>query len=302
MKYQNLFLSTLVAGLWLYGSAAQAVIKVFACEPEWASLTEELAGEHADVFQATTAFQDPHHIDARPSLIAKMRRADLVVCNGADLEVGWLPLLIRSAGNNKIQPGTDGYFEAAMQVDRLDVPTSLDRSDGDVHAAGNPHVHLDPRRVLVIASKLASRLALIDPANKKHYENNRNQFESKINAMLSALRNATEAIAGKSYVVYHNDWSYLFDWLQLKSHTTIESKPGIPPSSRDLKRLLAAVKGQSISGIILAEYQSDRAAKWLSKKSGIPVIKLPYTVGGDDKSIDLVSLYRNSLERLSENK
>src|SRR5210317_514847 len=125
-----------------------AKLNVFACEPEWASLMKELTGEHGKVFSATTAFQDPHRIEARPSLIAKMRRADMVVCSGSELEVGWLPLLLRSSANKKVQTNQPGYIEASQLVERLDIPQQLDRSMGDVHAGGNPHVHLDPRRLM----------------------------------------------------------------------------------------------------------------------------------------------------------
>ena len=132
--------------LLLAPASSFAKLQIFACEPEWAALSAALAGDQADIFTATTALQDPHHIEARPSLIARMRNADLVVCSGAELETGWLPLLLRASANPKVQLNQPGYFEAAMQVERLDIPVQLDRSAGDVHSQGNPHVHLDPHR------------------------------------------------------------------------------------------------------------------------------------------------------------
>jgi zinc/manganese transport system substrate-binding protein len=143
--------------VFLYSGAlpARAALNVFACEPEWAALAKEIGGQRVAVASATTAQQDPHHVEARPSLIAHMRRADLLVCTGAELETGWLPVLLARSGNAKVQPGKPGYFEAAAFVELLDVPTTVDRSHGDIHAAGNPHVHTDPRRLAIIAERLA---------------------------------------------------------------------------------------------------------------------------------------------------
>jgi zinc/manganese transport system substrate-binding protein len=145
---------------------AAAELRVFSCEPEWAALVTELAGDHAEVSTATTAQQDPHYIQARPSLIAQMRRADLVVCTGAELEVGWLPVLMARGGNPKVKPGAEGYFEAANYVPMLEVPQRLDRSEGDIHSRGNPHIQLDPRNIQRIATALGERLAKLDPAGR----------------------------------------------------------------------------------------------------------------------------------------
>jgi zinc/manganese transport system substrate-binding protein len=144
---------------------ARADIKVLACEPEWGALVKELAGDKASVYVATTGLQDPHRIEARPSLVAAARNTQLVVCTGAELEVGWLPLLIRQSGNSAIQPGKPGNFEAAAYVRKLEIPDRLDRADGDVHAAGNPHIQTDPRNIALVAEPLARRLAELDPAN-----------------------------------------------------------------------------------------------------------------------------------------
>ena len=150
-------------------AGAQAALRVVACEPEWAALTEELAGPLAQVYTATTAQQDPHQVQARPSLLAAVRRADLLVCTGAELEIGWLPLLQRQAANPAIQAGQPGHFEAAAQVSLLEAPTRLDRADGDVHAAGNPHIQTDPRRIAQVAMALSKRLAELDAAHAADY-------------------------------------------------------------------------------------------------------------------------------------
>ena len=149
--------------LALTASRAEAAVRVFACEPEWGALAAEIGGPDVEVFTATTAHQDPHQIQARPALIARVRAADLVVCTGAELEVGWMPVLLRQGANSRVQPGGPGYFEAAGAVRLRDVPGRLDRADGDVHAAGNPHIQTAPANIRAVGIALAQRMAEIDP-------------------------------------------------------------------------------------------------------------------------------------------
>src|SRR5258708_18743026 len=149
--------------------AAQAALSVLATVPEWGALVQELGGDKVKVNVATTALQDPHHVEARPSLIARARGADLVVATGAELEIGWLPLVLQQAGNPKVQPGQPGYFEAATFVALLGKPARLDRAEGDVHPAGDPHIQTDPRNIARVAAALAERLAQVDPADAASY-------------------------------------------------------------------------------------------------------------------------------------
>ena len=148
---------------------AVAELRVFACEPEWAALADEVGGDLIESYSATTALQDPHYIQARPSLIAKVRRADLVICSGAQLEIGWLPALLQKANNRKVMPGTDGYFEASNFVLRVDATATVDRAQGDIHPQGNPHIQTDPHNLAAVASAMARRLAKIDPKNTVTY-------------------------------------------------------------------------------------------------------------------------------------
>src|SRR5512137_2010491 len=155
MTHRNTLSALLTGMLLVLAFPTQAALRVLACEPEWGALALELGGNLVDVSVATSALQDPHQIQARPSLIARMRNADLVVCTGAELEVGWLPVLLQTAGNTRVQPGLPGYFEAATFVDMLDVPTQFDRAAGDIHPYGNPHIHLDPHNIARVASALS---------------------------------------------------------------------------------------------------------------------------------------------------
>jgi len=275
-----------------------ADINVFACEPEWAALTRELAGDHAKITTATTAHQDPHHIQARPSLIARLRRADLAVCTGAQLEIGWLPMLQRQSGNEAVQNGKPGLFEAAMQVDRLEVPTSVDRAMGDVHPAGNPHVQMDPRRMATIATALTARLKEIDPDHAADYEARGADFTKRWQEALTRWDAKAQPLKGVRVVVHHKGWAYLFDWLGLQEAGTLEAKPGVPPSAGHLAELKNQLSAKPAKMVIYAAYQEDRAANWLAHQTGMPAVKLPFTVGGTDGAKDLFGLYDDTINRM----
>ncbi|MES9863596.1 MAG: zinc ABC transporter substrate-binding protein [Candidatus Thiodiazotropha sp. LLP2] len=289
----------LVAGISL-SQVAQADLNIFACEPEWASLARELGGDNITVTSATTARQDPHHIEARPSLISKVRRADLLVCSGAELEVGWLPMLQRQGGNPKVLSGQRGYFEAAKQIERLGIPKTVDRSMGDVHASGNPHVHLDPRRLLKIAVALSERMIELDPQNSGDYQKNRDQFVERWQQAIQKWQQDAEPLKGVRLVVHHKDWAYLFDWLQIIHAGSLEPKPGLPTTASHLVQLKQALEQVPASGIIYTRYQNPRAAKRVSELTGIKAVELPYTVGGGDGVTDLFKLFDETLKRLLE--
>lgn len=288
--------------LLLVAPNAFAKVNVFACEPEWKALVESIGGEKVDAFSATTAFQDPHYIEARPSLIAKARRADLLVCTGAELEIGWLPLLLRQSGNASIQAGQPGYFLAASQVERIEVPTELDRSDGDVHASGNPHVHWDPYRLLTIAKALSQRLQTIDSNNAVFYQQQLNQFSARWQSAITRWEEQAIQLHGKKAVVYHKNWSYLLNWLGIEMIGDLEPKPGLPPTSTHLASLLKTVRSEQPDFILMANYQNDKGAQWLSRKANVPVLKLPFTVAGSERAIDLFSLYDEVFSMLIKNR
>ncbi|WP_428086647.1 metal ABC transporter substrate-binding protein [Candidatus Thioglobus sp.] len=257
--------------------AAYAQLNVFACEPEWAALTRMLGGDAVKVYSATTAQQDPHHIQARPSLIAKARRADLLVCTGAELEVGWLPLLLRKSGNGNIQPNNAGHFMAADYVSLLEKPAVLDRSLGDIHAAGNPHVHLDPYRILKIAKALTLKLKKIDAINSALYQKKQLDFTREWNQAMTRWEQRAEPLRDKRIVVSHNSWIYLEQWLGLKKVAALESKPGIPASSKHLSKVLSQLKQSPADMILTASYQSGKSARWLAQKTQLPIVSLPFS-------------------------
>ena len=282
----------------LFIPAAQAALNVFACEPEWGALAKELMGAKGSVYVATTALQDPHRIEARPSLIARARSADLLVCTGADLESGWLPLLQTQSGNARIQNGQPGFFEAARQVALLEVPQRLDRALGDVHAQGNPHVHLDPRNIARVAQALAERMAGIDAGEAAHYRVRAKEFLERWEAARQRWEKDAAPLKGLTIVVYHRDLTYLVNWLGLREAGSLEPKPGLPPSGAYLTELVAKLAREPARAIVRGAYNDPRAAEWLSERTKIPVVVLPYTVGGTDRAKDLFGLYDDTLARL----
>lgn len=297
LKRSMLLIPLLLAAVTA-NTATAAPLNVFACEPEWASLVTELGGSKVKSFSATTALQDPHHVEARPSLIAKARRADLVVCTGADLEVGWLPLLLRQSGNKRIQRDQPGFFLAAELVERLEIPVKVDRSMGDIHALGNPHVFLDPLRLLQIAEQLSQRLSVIDAKNQSFYEDKFSEFSQRWNAAIQAWEDKALPLKGKQVFIQHRNWSYLFEWLGIEEVGDLEPKPGLPPTSSHLAKLLIKSKQAEADFIIIAQFQNPKGAKWLAKRSNMPLVALPFTVGGDAKSVDLFSLMDQTLDKL----
>jgi zinc/manganese transport system substrate-binding protein len=276
---------------------AQAKLKVFACEPEWGSLVHELAGDKVDVDVGTSALQDVHVVEAKPSLIAKVRAADLVVCTGAGLEVGWLPQLIRQSGNSKVASGA-GSFMAASQVKTLEKPTALDRANGDVHPDGNPHIQMDPRRVLIVARQLDARLIDIDPANAETYKQRGADFEKRWLVAMGRWKAEAAPLKGRKVVVHHISWVYLWDWLGVQQIGALEPKPAVPPTAGHLAELVGITKSSNTLAIVHAAYQDSKPSEWLSQRTGVPVLDLPFTVGGDAQSRDLFGLFDSTISKL----
>ncbi len=276
----------------------QATLSIFACEPEWAALARELGGNKVDVYAATTALQDPHLIQARPSLIAKMRKADLAVCTGAELEIGWLPVLLTRANNPKVTAGMPGLFEASDHVDMLDIPTQVDRRQGDVHPYGNPHIQGDPHNITRIATALSQRLAQIDRPNAAYYDQRRADFIQRWQAAIRQWEEKAKILRGVRVISDHRGWNYLYHWLGIVEAATLEPKPGIPPSARHLQSLLASLQSDPPEMILQAAYTSDRPARWLSEQSNMPVVVLPFTVGEEVGVVNLFALFVVTIQRL----
>jgi zinc/manganese transport system substrate-binding protein len=290
--------NTLTALILLIATPVAAALNIFACEPEWGALAKELGGEKASIYVATTAFQDPHRIEARPSLIARARTADLLVCTGAELEAGWLPLVQTQSGNPRIQTGQAGYFEAAREVTLIEIPQRLDRSLGDVHAAGNPHLHLDPHNIARIAAALGDRMAQLDPGDAAYYRERTRAFLERWRQATARWEKQAAPLKGMTLVVHHKSLSYVINWLGMREVGSLEPKPGLPPTATHLSELLAKLSRDPARAVVRSAYDDPRPADWLSERAKIPALTLPYTVGGNDRAKDLFGLFDDTLARL----
>jgi zinc/manganese transport system substrate-binding protein len=284
--------------LLLLSNPASAALNIFACEPEWAALAQELAGDQANIYVATNALQDPHHVEARPSLIAKARRAQLVACTGAELEIGWLPVVLREAANSNVTPGKPGYFEAAKYVTMQEVPTHLDRADGDVHAAGNPHIQLDAPSYPAIARAMSARMSELDPANAALYASRLQSFTQKWQTALLRWQQQAAPLKGVSIVVQHKAFPYLNAWLGLNEVVALEPKPGMEPSASHLAQVVATLKQHPAKMVIRPAYQDSKPSEWIAGRAHIAAVVLPFSVGGSEGAKDLFSLFDDTIARL----
>lgn len=280
-----------------FSAPADAALRVFACEPEWGSLVQELAGDKATVDVATSALQDVHQIEAKPSLIAKLRRADLAVCTGAELETGWLPQLLQQSGNSRVASGP-GRFMAAEQVTTLEKPQQLDRAMGDVHPQGNPHIQMDPYRVLTVAKALSARLAQLDAPNASVYQQRFADFSARWSAAIKRWEAKAAPLKGRKVVVQHVSWVYLWQWLGVQEIGALEPRPGLPPTSAHLAQLVDVTRRSNTLAIVRAAYQDARASDWLAERTGVPAVALPLTVGGDAQAKDLFGLFDSTIDKL----
>lgn len=281
-----------------FSAGASAATRVFACESEWGALARELGGDDVNVYVATSALQDVHQIQPKPSLIAQWRQADLAVCTGAELEIGWLPALAAKGANPKIAPGAPGFFEASRSVQMLEVPSRLDRADGDVHPFGNPHVQTDPRNIAKVAVALTAKLAEVDAAHAEAYRTRLAAFEKKWTAAIAGWESRAAPLEGVAVVSAHKSWAYLYAWLGLKEVATLEAKPGIPPSGAQLEAVLSALKAQPAKMVVYAAYQDRRPVEWMTGRAGIASAQLPFSPGGADGTDDLVGLFDVTITRL----
>jgi zinc/manganese transport system substrate-binding protein len=277
---------------------ADAAIKVLTTTADWGALTRELGGDQVNVYVATSALQDVHRVDAKPSLVARARSADLLIANGAELEIGWLPVLIQESGNGRIQPGSPGYFEATSVVELVEKPARFDRSLGDIHPQGNPHIQLDPRNVARVAKALTERLTQIDGSHAQYYQQRAKDFDARWQAAVQRWESTAAPLKGKPIVIMHRDQIYLCRWLGLQELAAIEPKPGMPPTAGYLGQLVTKLKESPPRAILVNAYNNPKAAQWLSQRVNAPVIVLPFSVGGSNEAKDLFGLFDDTLNRL----
>lgn len=277
---------------------AHANLNVFACEPEWGALATELGGDKVSIYVATTGGQDPHLVQARPSLIARARTANVRVCTGAELEIAWINLIVQQSGNTRIAAGQPGAFDATSAVRLLERPTSVDRSQGDIHAMGNPHVQTDPRNMVPISRAMAQRFAQLDPSNAQTYQTRQADFERRWNTALQRWTQRAAPLRGAAILVQHHSWPYMMNWLGMTEVAPLEPRVGVPPSSGYLAQVLQRLQTQPARFVIRSAYEDDRPSEFIAQRAHIPAVMLPFTVGGTEEARDLFSLYDDTITRL----
>jgi len=277
-----------------------AAIKVVATLPVYASLAREVGGDRTEVSSLARANQDPHFLDAKPAYVVELNKADVLIHGGLDLEVGWLPPILTQARNSKIMPGNPGNVNAADGIQILEVPgTKMDRSFGDVHPLGNPHIWLDPRNAKLIAANIYQHLAQVDPEGKAYYENRLKAFLLELDRKMTGWNSEIAGISGKPVITYHTSFSYFANWTGLKVVATIEPKPGIPPSSKRVDELLKIIREEKVKFILAENFYAQKFPVFLSEKAGIPYRVLP-TEPGESGATTYLELIDHLLGELTK--
>lgn len=288
-----------VAGTLALAAGGAQALTVFACEPEWAALVRELA-PHAQVRSATHARQDPHQIEARPSLIAALRQADVAVCTGASLEAGWLATLQQRSGNPRVQRGAPGMVLASEHVKLIDPRPAGTPFEGDVHAEGNPHLQLDPRRIRDVAEVVAARLQAADPPRQAEIRQRWQAWDADWRKRIEQWERKAAPLRGMRVAGQHTTFGYLWRWLGIDQVADLEPKPGMPPTPGHLQRVLEQARANPPKAIVVSTYQDPRSAEWLAQQLGgrVPVLQLPATVTDEAPAATLATWYDHLLDRL----
>jgi zinc/manganese transport system substrate-binding protein len=272
-------ISGILLGL-MTGASVQAKLNVVATTPDLASLAAEVGGAKVSITTLARPTEDPHFVDAKPSFITKLNRADVLVEGGAELELGWLPPLLEGARNPKLAAGAPGHISCAKGIQLLDVPAVLDRSKGDLHAMGNPHYLTDPVRASQVARTIADGLSQVDPANAPVYQANLKAFQEKLDKKLAEWQKRLEPYQGHALVAYHNTWPYFAQRFQLKSDLFLEPKPGIPPTPAHLAEVVSTMKQEHIRVIVVEPYQNRKTAETVAASTDAQVVDMTQYPGG----------------------
>ena len=288
---------TLIVAITAFGNAAppRAAVNVVVTTSDLAALTRTVGGDAVNVTTLARATEDPHFVDARPSFLRVLNKAALLVEGGADLESGWLPPLVNNARNATILPGAVGRFAAAGYVALRDVPTALDRSQGDVHEHGNPHFLLDPANAVRVAKALADRLASLDPANADGYRSRANLFGFHAERRLAEWRKRLAPYRGTEVVTYHRSFDYFLAAFELKLAATIEPKPGIEPSGSHIIALVGRIKAEGVKLIIAEPNRPARTCERVASQSGAKLLRLPLMPGGAPGTDDYLAFIESNV-------
>ncbi len=289
----------LASGLFITGTTWGAPLRVLTTTEDLAAITREVGGSLVEVESLTRGAQNPHYLDARPSLILKASRADLLILIGMELESGWVPSLLVGARNRNIQPGSTGYLDLSSEIEPLDVPVTVDRSQGDVHPSGNPHYWLDPENGKIMARVIGQRLIELIPSETDTIRRRVDSFHRRLDEALSGWLSRMQPFFGRKIVTYHNSWAYFVRRFRLQVVGHMEPKPGIPPSPAHLNSLITNMKREDVRVVLMEPYFSPAIPELLSRETGAQVLTLPPSVGGQEGIKTYVDLFDHLTEQLA---
>ena len=298
----SLILTTL-----LLAASAQAKLNVVATTADLGAIAREIGGDAITLTTLAKPTEDPHFVDAKPSFIVKLNRADVVIEGGAELEIGWLPALLDQSRNEKLAAGAPGHVICSKGVPLMDVPATLDRSRGDIHAAGNPHYLIAPSNAKIVAQNIAEALAEVDAKNAETYRANLKKFTAALDAKMAEWQQTLAPFAGASIVAYHDSWPYFARDFGFKIDLFLEPKPGIPPTPAHLAEVIFKMKSEKARVIIVDPYLNRRTAETVARDTGAAVVDVTQFPGGlkgtDGGYIQLEDYLVNTLGKaLAENK
>lgn len=274
---------------FLAGPLAAAPLKIVTTTPDLADLARNVGGDRVSVVCLSRGIQDPHFVEAKPSLILKLREADLYIQTGLDLEAGWAPLLLQGARRPQLQPGGTGFLDASRFIKPLEIPSDVSRAGGDVHPGGNPHYLGDPRNAIVVAAGIAGQLAALDPAGKPTYDANARATGERLRLKITEWEKRLAPARGARYVSYHRNLVYFADWAGLSSVGEIEPKPGIPPSPRHTAELIGLMKEHKVPLILTMPYYEKRSPESLAAATGARVVVMALMPDGLSSGDDYLS-------------
>lgn len=269
--------------VFLLSQNSAAQVQIVTSVPDYAAIAKEIGGDKVEVISLAKGYQDPHFVDAKPIFVSKLNQADLLVYNGLEMEIGWLPILITGARNSDILAGNSlGHYNASSSIkEKLEVHSGpVDRSMGDIHPGGNPHFMLDPNNGIPVARGIAARLTQIDPENASYYEENFNNFVSTLKLKISEWNSQLAPYKGTKVVTYHQLWVYFLKWANFKEIGTIEPKPGIPPTPSHVADLIKRMEALNARLIISANYYPQKTPQIIAQKTGATYLALPAMVEG----------------------
>ncbi len=301
MKSRNLHRAATLAlvAIAATGSSAAAQIRVVATTPDLASVAREIGGDKVSVVALAKPTEDPHYVDAKPSHIVTLNRADALIEGGAELELGWLPPLLENSRNSKISAGAPGRIVASDGVKMLEIPTSFDRSKGDVHSLGNPHFMIDPVTVRIVARNIASHLAQIDPKNAATYNGNLSRFNTKLDAKYADWQKELAPYHGARIVTYHKDFVYFAERFGLTIIDELEPKPGIAPSPAHLAQVIGKMKATNAKVVLVQPFQNRKTAETVARQTGATVLDVPEQPGAAPNTTTYFEMMDNLVHTLA---